>query len=261
MRSAGTIFIVIGIGAAYLLICAWFVIGIPWLHFLWNICSFFLVFYVISTLTNYSAAVIFAIIMSVGIPLWDSLVPAETNVELTLWIILAVAIGASVTVAIELAFARTRPGDDIVLPIARRLANVRSVLLSYAEGRAPDNATKRNILRHAGGGDHPGYGASCSGLPIPLVPSANEWRRGPYGRLVDIAATLRIIPWQPSVAIATRARNLAAAIGSTSDDLLHQRIPEPVQLESEGGASPEASLLGEMEDAVTLIPKHSPART
>lgn len=95
LRSAGTIFLVTGIGAAYLLICAWFVIGIPWLHFLWNICSFFLVFYVISTLTNYSAAVVFAIIVAVGIPLWDSLVPAETNVELTLWIILAAAIGVS----------------------------------------------------------------------------------------------------------------------------------------------------------------------
>jgi hypothetical protein len=34
-----------------------------------------------------------------------------------------------------------------VLPIARRLAAVRSVLLSYAEGRAPDYASKENILR------------------------------------------------------------------------------------------------------------------
>lgn len=255
VRSAGAIFLVTGIGAAYLLICAWFVISIPWLHFLWNICSFFLAFYVIATLANYSAALVFAFTVAIGIPLWDSLVPAETNVELTLWLILAGAIGTSVSIAIELAFARARPGDDIVLPIARRLAAVLSVLAGYAENRAPDHAAKEDIIRQRT------LGTSLLRRFLQRSPYSVLYRAqmsgvaALTGRLVDVAATLTDIPWQPSGAIETRARNLAAAIGSVSDDLLHQRIPEPVQFESDGDTSSEASLLGEMEDTVTLIPQ------
>jgi multidrug resistance protein MdtO len=52
LKSAGTILLVTGIGAAYLLIFVSFVIDSPLLHFIWVIGSFFLVFYAISTLTN-----------------------------------------------------------------------------------------------------------------------------------------------------------------------------------------------------------------
>jgi hypothetical protein len=43
VRSAGTIILVTFVSVAYLLVGAWFVISFPWLHFLWNIFSFFLV--------------------------------------------------------------------------------------------------------------------------------------------------------------------------------------------------------------------------
>jgi multidrug resistance protein MdtO len=255
VRSAGTILLAVVIGAAYLLIGAWFVISIPWLHFLWNISSFFLAFYVIATLTNYIAAVIFAVIIAVGIPLWDSLVPAETNVELTLWIILAVAIGASVTVAIELGFVRTRPGDDIVSPIARRLAAVRSVLLSFAEGRAPDHATKENILRMRT------VGTSRVRRLLQRSAYSRSYRlqmsgvAALTGRLVDIAVTLMQIPSETSVVIQTRARNVAAAVGSIHDDLTQHRIPEEVQFAAGDETTLAASLLGEMEDTVTFLPE------
>ena len=39
-----------------------------------------------STLTSYTASVALAIVISVGIPLWDRHVPAETSVEDTLWL-------------------------------------------------------------------------------------------------------------------------------------------------------------------------------
>jgi multidrug resistance protein MdtO len=40
LQSAGTILLFTGIGAAYVLISAWFVISVPMLHFLWNVGSF-----------------------------------------------------------------------------------------------------------------------------------------------------------------------------------------------------------------------------
>jgi multidrug resistance protein MdtO len=86
LQSAATVLLVTGIGAAYLLVSAWFVISDPLLHFVWVIGSFFLAFYVTSTLTNYTATLFFATMLAVGIPLWDRHVSAETNVEDTLWI-------------------------------------------------------------------------------------------------------------------------------------------------------------------------------
>ena len=255
MRSAATILLAAGIGAAYLLIGAWFVISIPWLHFLWNVCSFFLAFYVIAALTNYIAAVIFAVIIAIGIPLWDGLVPAETNVELTLWLVLAVAIGVSVSVAIEFAFVRTRPGDDIVRPIARRLGAVRSVLASYAGNRAPDHVARENIiLQRTLGTSLLRRFLQRSGYSV-LYRAQMSGAAALTGRLVDIAATLTDIQWEPSRQVESRARNLSDAIGHISDDLLHQRIPEPIQFEVDGDTSPVGSLLGEMEDAVMLIPQ------
>src|SRR5215475_1947779 len=67
LESAATVLLFTGAGAAYLLLSAWFVINNPPLHFFWIICSLFLAFYAISTMTNYTAAVIFAIMISVGI--------------------------------------------------------------------------------------------------------------------------------------------------------------------------------------------------
>src|SRR6476646_4610204 len=77
LESAATVLLVTGTGAAYLLVSAWFVISDPPLHFFWVIGSFFLAFYAVSTLTNYTSAVIFAIMISIGVPLFDDNVTAE----------------------------------------------------------------------------------------------------------------------------------------------------------------------------------------
>jgi len=147
LQSAGAALLSVGIGAAYVLISAGFVISVPILHFLWVIGSFFLTFYALSAMINYGAASTFAIMIAVAVPIWDRHVSAETNVEDTLWLTLAVSVGAVISVAVELAFARVNPGDDIVLPIAERLSAVESLLACYAEGCPPDNASKNKVIR------------------------------------------------------------------------------------------------------------------
>src|SRR6266436_3024206 len=62
-KSAASILSMTGIGAAYLLASAWFVISIPMLHLLWVIASFFLGFYAISTIKNFGASSTFAIVI------------------------------------------------------------------------------------------------------------------------------------------------------------------------------------------------------
>jgi len=255
LRSAGAIFVVTYIGAAYILVSAWFVISVPILHFLWNIGSFFLGFYALSVISNYGVAAIFPIMISVGVPLWDRHVSAETNVEDTLWLTLAASVGVAVTAAVELAFARTRPGDEIVLPIADQLAAVQSLLGCYAEGRSVDHATEQNVIRLGTVGTsmlrrllrrsdysiH--YSAQMSGV-VALV-----------GRLVDIAATLTQLRFQPSVTDQTRLRSLAAGAASIRMDLMNRRIPGSIQFNPDDEPSRAVPLLGEMENTVTLIPQ------
>ena len=126
LQSAATIFVVTGIGAVYLLVSVWFVINFPLLHFLWVIATFFLAFYAVSALTNYTAAVAFVNLTAVAIPLWDRRVPVDTSVGDTLWLCLAVLVAVVITAAVELAFVRMRPGDEVVLPIGDRLSAVES---------------------------------------------------------------------------------------------------------------------------------------
>jgi multidrug resistance protein MdtO len=225
LGSAAIIASVTAIGATYLLISVQLVINFPEFHFLWVISSFFLAFYAISAVMNYTAAVIFAIMTSVGVPLWDRLVAAETNVEDTLWLCLAVLVGVVLTGAVELAFVRLRRGDEVVLPITERLAAVENLLTSYARARAVDPATQKHLMRLDTLGTsllrrtlrRSDYSAEYSveiGGVVVLV-----------GRLVDLAATLTQLSFQLSVSDQRRFRTLASTLATIRDDLINRRIP------------------------------------
>src|SRR5882762_8286033 len=254
LKSAGTILLVTGIGAAYLLIFVSFVINSPLLHFVWVIGSLFLAFYAISALTNYTAAVIFAIMISLGVPLWDRILPSETNVEDTLWLCLAVVIGVVITAAVELVFDRRRPGDDVVIPISDRLSAIERLMTRYAEESYIDAATKEQIMQFSMRGtsllrrilrrsDYPiQYSVEMGGVTA-LV-----------GRLVDLTATLTQLRFEASASDQKRLRNLASALASVRNELLNRRIPGPLQFDTDEEPA-GVPLLREMEHTVSLIPQ------
>jgi multidrug resistance protein MdtO len=255
LKSAGTTFLFVGIGAAYVLLSVGFVISAPILHFLWVIGSFFLSFYALSAMTNYGAASTFAVVIAVGVPIWDRHVSAETNVEDTLWLTLAVSVGAVVVAAIELAFAHINPGDDIVLPIAERLSAVEKLLSFYGEDRPVDQATEktitrlellgtstlRRILRRAA--YSPEYTLQMGGV-VALV-----------GRLVDIAAALIQLSFPTSGSDQKQLRNLAVTVARIRTDVINRRIPGAIQFDPDDELSPGVPLLREMEKLVELIPQ------
>jgi multidrug resistance protein MdtO len=254
LQSAGTIFLFTGIGAAYILISMVFVVSVPFLHFLWVIGSLFLAFYAISMITNYGAASTFAIMISVGVPIWDRHVSAETNVEDTLWLCLAASIGVVFTEAVELAFVRQRPGDEILLPLTERLSAVEGVLSCYAEGRAPDAATEQKIVRLAM------LGTSLlrqilrrSDVLLPRYPVAIGNVAVLIGRLVDLAATLTPLSFEFSAGDRTRFRGLASSLASIRQDLMNREIPARVQFNTVTEPTAVVPLLREMERTVTLM--------
>jgi len=255
LESAGTIFLVTAIGVAYVLISAHLVINAPILHFLWIVGSLFLAFYAIAAMPNYGTSVTFANLIAAGLPFWDRRVSAETNVEDTLRLLLSTLIGVVLTAAVELVLARRRPGDDIVLPIAERLAVVQSLLLCFADGRPIDHATRkmvtrldargtstlRRILRRSGYSTQ--YCARMGGV-VDIV-----------GRLVETAATLMQLTFEPSPDDRYRLRSLSETVANISADLLNRKIPRAVHFAPDEERSSDVPFLHEMEDMVSLIPQ------
>ena len=171
-----------------------------------------------------------------------------------LWLTLAVSIGAVISVAVELAFARVNPGDDIVLPIAERLSAVESLLACYAEGCPPDNASKNKVIRFGMLGtsslrrllrrsDYSAqYRVQMSGV-VALV-----------GRLVDITATLTELSFDPTESDEKQLRALGATIAIIRTDLMNRRLSSSIHFDSDHAFS-HVPLLTEMQNIVSFIPQ------
>jgi multidrug resistance protein MdtO len=192
--------------------------------------------------------------LAVGVPLWDRQVSAETNVEDTLRLALAVLLGVVITAGVEWAFARLRPRDEIVRSVAERLGTVERVLQGYSNGGPPDEAVKaivglgqrgtstlRRVLRRSG--YSPQYRARMSGV-VALV-----------GRLVDIVANLTQLGVSPAPGDRKQLRMLAEAVETLRTDLLSGRIRASPLVEADGGPPPGIPLLHEIRTIVGLIPQ------
>jgi multidrug resistance protein MdtO len=254
LKSAATMFLVTGIGAIYFLTTVRLVINIPMLHFLWVIGTLFLAFYGVSALTNYTAAVAFINLNALAVPLWDRHVPAEVNVEDTLWLCLAVLVAVVVTGAVELIFLPSRPGDEVILPISDRLLAVTNLLTCYAEGRAVNPATQKQILRLET------LGTSLLRRSLRRSNYSSEYSiemggvTALVGRLVDLATTLTQLEFEASASDQKRLRNLASALASIRDDLVNRRTPGPLQFNTDEEPA-GVPLLPEIEHTVSLIPQ------
>jgi multidrug resistance protein MdtO len=256
VRASVTMVISAAVGAAYLISSAWFVISYPSFHLLWVVASFFLAFFAISVMTDYSVAVIFAVMISLGVPLWDRYVPAETNVEDTLRIGLSALIAVLVTTAIELLFAHRRTGshsDDILLPIAERLNAVENLLACYAEKRPVDPPLEKNV------GGLAMLGTSRLRRILRRSDFASRYKEQASaivvltGRLVDGAANLTLLDIAPSDEDRTRIGRLSRNIAGIRADFLAEKIPHLREPFVETSHSHSIPLLPEMEHTVSSL--------
>jgi len=255
LKSAATIFVVTGMTTAYILFSMRLCLNSPPLHFIWIITTLFIAFYALSALTNYLAGVALVNTISAAIPMWDRHVSAETNVEDTLRLSLAVLIAVAVTAAVELAFARQQPGDEILSAILERLSAVEELFTSYAETCAVDSQTEQTVIRLEMLGTSllrrmlhrspysPDYSAAIAGVAALA------------GRVVDLAATLAQLNFNCPPAHRRRFRNLVSALDSIHRDLINGRVPGPVQFDFEEEPVSAGPLLSEIEHTVALIPQ------
>jgi multidrug resistance protein MdtO len=255
LQSGATLVLVTAIGVVYVLVTVSFVINVPLLHFLWVIGSLSLAFYAISAMVSYTTAVPFAVVISIGVPFWDRHLSAETNVEDMLWLFLSALIGVLIPVGVELAFARLQPGDEVISQITDRLSAVGNLLICHADQCPADAASEQKIVRLAM------LGTSLLRRILRRSDYSAEYRSNMAavaalaGRLVDLAATLMQLRFDPSAADQQRFRSLASALASIRSDLINRRIPRPIQGHTDEQSSGAVPLLGEMERTVGLIPE------
>jgi multidrug resistance protein MdtO len=254
LQSAFTLLLFTVLAALYLLVSAWFVISIPTLHLLWVFASFFLAFFMLRALNNYSAAVIFSAIIAVGVPLWDRYVPAEKNVEDTLRLVLITMLGTAVTLAVELAFVRRKPGDHIIQPIVERLEAVGKFLECVAEGRPTAGKTASDLARLGMVGTSRLRRILLRSNYSPHFVEQMGALTALTGRIVDTAAN-----WTPPSAPLSdddrkRMRRLVENLASMCADLLAMRAPHLSEPLPAGNALTAVPILPELERIVSLIP-------
>jgi multidrug resistance protein MdtO len=255
LRSSLIILISTLVSTAYVLVSGYIVIGLPGLHFLWIIGSFFVAFFAISAMTDYIAAWMFAFVIGVTVPLWDRYVPVGTNVESTLWVCLSAVVGILVTLAVELVVSRGGPGDDVILPVADRLTAVEELLTQLAERGVIGAGSEQKLVRLAM------RGTSLSRRLLLRSDNSQQYKAKMnavvtiVGRLVDIAAAPVVTAGPLSNSGRKRAQDLAQNVARIRADLLNRRIPDQIPFPADDEASGDVAFLQQMESIVSLIPQ------
>jgi multidrug resistance protein MdtO len=247
--------IVFVIAASYELIGAMFFVSEPLLRLVWLIVTFFVMFYALRVLTNYTAAVRFGYLLVVTTPLWDQHLPADARVEGTLWAVFSLTLATAISALVGLVYAEFTREDNLVRSIAERLRCVEQVVFAYAEGRPIDETTRKNVTRLTM------VGMSQLRRTLQTSSHSSQYREqmgavlALVSRLVDIAANL--VHLDPRIADHEREslRTLAKKITGIRSDLEGGAIPRPAELQSESTAANTVPLFREMAATVSLIPE------
>lgn len=240
------------IGALFIPVGARLLASTPETHFLWVGCSLFLVFFLLRCLANYAVATGLAFVVANVVGIWYLPGPAARNVELTLWLVFATAIGAMVTLCVEVVYYAVHERDDLIEGLDTRLALIEDLMSAYADNRAVSPATQTGLgqfaivgagalRRHVARGNYAQlYRARMSTL-VSLV-----------GRTVDFAAALAdAYPSLPAV-FEDRAARLHRSIADIRQCL--RTHGQPCEATLEPRPSPGTPLLSEIEAMVSLMP-------
>jgi multidrug resistance protein MdtO len=253
VKAAKMAILIFGVADAIVMFGAVFSAADPMMRSLWVVANLFIAFFAISTMADYIKGVGFGITVVLTIPLWDLHLPAERNVESTMWAAGQTMIASVIAALVAVIFAKLRPGDELVVQIAERLGGIEELLNSYAANGPVDEAKARKITRLAmlgtstlrrmlgRSGYSPQY-TEQTGAVVALV-----------GRLVDLAASLANIGIEVPEGARSRIRQLAQNISGIRIALEAGKIPRPNQAPPEGNGFEATPMLREMEKTVSLL--------
>lgn len=254
-KDVKTIVIAFLLSVLYILVGALFFLQDPNLRLIWVVLTFFIMFYALSAMTNYTAAARFGYLLVITIPLWDSQIRTESKIEGTLWAFGAISLGSLITVAVELIYAELKTGDVILQPLQDRLAATRKLLNSYAAGSPLDDNTKNEITHFAMLGTSPMRRTLQRSAYAPAYRERMGAVIALVGRLVDVAANVANLNSDLPSGASERIRCLAANIDTIRVGLLSGNVPDPIKPHDESQESACPPLFVEMEKTVSLIPE------
>lgn len=238
------------LGTAELLLGAMMLIANPFTHLLWVFGNLLLVFYLISAVEAYDAAVAFGFMVTNAIAVWDMPLSADGRVTRTLFSLLSIVSGCAVAVCVEYLFAHTHAADSILEGIRDRLTVVAHALRNTADQTEMEPATRASLLRYMrrGTGDlrerlsRSDYGSAYREQLAAALSLT--------GRMVELTAQLAT----PGVATSACDRSFCRRIGETID-LISQRLGQQQAPEWPATESDHENclpLLVEMERIVEL---------
>jgi len=251
LNAVKTIVVMFAISVLYVLVGAMLFLYDPTLRLFWIIGTFFIMFYALSAMTNYSAAARFGYLLIITIPLWDQHVSAEFRVENTLWAFGAITLASVITAAVEVVFGRLQPKDDLIQSLAERLAGVQELLDCYGQDRPVESETSRRLTRFAMVGTsrlrrflhRSGYSSHYSEQMGAVV--------GLVGRLVDVAVNLMPLRFDVSESDRQQIRLVASNVTNIRTALLEGRVPNPIEASR---ALSHVPLMHELQMTVSMIP-------
>lgn len=123
--------------------------SVPMTHFLWAAVTIFLCFFLLKTLTSFPLATGVIVVATATMVIWYLPGPAELNTELTLWQILATAIGALITFLVEVVFRYFAPGHPLTDGLVDRLRCIEEFVDNYARGSSSPASTAASIMQYA----------------------------------------------------------------------------------------------------------------
>jgi multidrug resistance protein MdtO len=251
-KSAVYVIVSFAIGTLFIPVGARFFASTPETHFFWVIANFFIVFFLLRTLSFYVVATGFALIVANVNGIWYLPGPPETNVELTLWLVAGSLIGVLVTLCVEVVFHYAQGRDDLIDGINARLEQIELEMARYASGeRVPDPVTNKLAqFAMVGGGALRRYVDRANYDEIHRVRMSTLVSL--TGRAVDYAAAMANEAPHFPASLRERTRQVARSIADIRHCMHTQGRPSPVDLLP--GQAPGFPLLSELETMVSLMP-------
>jgi multidrug resistance protein MdtO len=246
-RSALRTSVACALGALEIILGAMLFAGSPFLHFFWLLANLFAVFYLISALKLYDAAVALGVLIASAMTIWDMNASPATRVTLTLYTLLSILMGCVISALIETMFARTHPRDAVLDGIQQRLALAEKLLREGADVAAIRIQLQRYAIR--GTGDirellaHSNYDSSYKGQLATVIALS--------GQLVELALIFGETIALVSPSDAVRCSSIAQNIAGIRLRLANEEAPDWLDLSEEAEYSNPA--LAEIESNVELI--------
>jgi multidrug resistance protein MdtO len=213
--------------------------------------NLFAVFYLISAMKLYDAAVALGVLIASSMTIWDMGASPATRVTLTLYTLLSILMGCVISALIETFFAQTHPSDAVLNGIQQRLALAEKLLRKGGDSDADIASLRIQLGRYTtrGTGDlrellaHSSYDGSYKSQLTTVIALS--------GQLIELSVNLGETIGLLSSSDTVRCNSIAQTIAGIRLRLVQEEAPDWLALSDEEEYTNPT--LAEIERNVELI--------